>query len=297
VLLSTFNGSRYLDPLMNSLIDQDYLNIEILVRDDGSTDNTIDILKRYDAYGNVSIIEGTNVGVPHSFFRILQLSSSSSDYLAFCDQDDVWHKDKMSCAVNFLKRLPKEVPSMYCARVLIVDEQLNIIGPSSIPKHSPSFENALVENIAAGCTIVINRAARNLLLQELPKHAIMHDWWMYQVVSAFGKVIYDPDPKILYRQHSSNVMGVKIGGVAKWEERIRRFLKRRGLHLLTRQAEEFNRIYGPILSLNKKLVLDQFIGDRASFVGRLRYVLCGKAYRQSAVDNIIFKILILLDTI
>lgn len=297
VLLATYNGSRYLEPLMDSLLNQFYQNIEIIVRDDGSSDNTIEVLKRYASYGNVSIIQGENVGVPESFFRLLRLSSSGSDYFAFCDQDDVWQRDKVARAIRFLEISPREVPSMYCARVLIVDEKLNVNGFSRIPRRAPSFENAITENIATGCTIVINKAARDLLLQECPKHAVMHDWWIYLVISAFGKVVYDQEPRIWYRQHSSNVVGYKSDVIDIWKARIQRFLKYGSLRRLTVQAMEFKRIYSSSLPQDKKRVLDRFIGSRSSFRGRLFYALCGEVYRQSMVDDIILRVLILLNRV
>jgi glycosyltransferase involved in cell wall biosynthesis len=297
VLLATYNGSQYVVPLMNSLLNQDYKNIKIIVRDDGSNDNTLEVLNRYTSYENVSIIEGEHEGVPESFFSLLQLSSSDSHYFAFSDQDDVWQRDKISRAIGFLGRLPQELPSMYCSRVLIVDEMLNPIDYSPIPKRAPSFENAIVENIATGCTIVINKAARDLLLNNSPKNALMHDWWTYLVVSAFGEVFYDPEPRILYRQHSSNVVGCKIGFINRWSSRVERFLKYSSLRRPTRQAMEFDEIYGASLPKDKKLVLDRFIDGRNTHMGRVLYALNGEIYRQSIIDSIILRVLILLNRI
>ena len=297
VLLSTYNGSKYLRQLIDSLLAQDYPNIDILVRDDGSLDNTMDILKKYELNRNISIIEGDHVGVPEGFFDLLRRSSSSSDFFAFCDQDDIWQSDKVTRAINLLKKLPENLPSMYCSRVLIVDHKLSKPKPSIIPKRGPSFKNALVENIATGCTVVINRAARNLLLLETPKHAIMHDAWAYLVISAFGTNIFDPEPKIWYRQHSSNAIGVKIGIIARWNARIQRNLKYGGLCLLTKNAIEFRRIFGESLPKDKREILDRFIEDRASLKDRIKYGLHSEVFRQSNLDNIILKILIILNRV
>lgn len=297
VLLSTFNGEKFLGALMDSLIHQDYPNVEILVRDDGSEDDTLSILSQYTSFDNVSIFRGRRLGVPESYFELLRMSSASADYLAFCDQDDVWEKDKISRAVDFLEQLPQAVPSLYCSRVLLVDEELNVIGRSQIPKRGPSFENAIVQNIATGCTIVINKASRQLLLQGVPKRAVMHDWWMYLVISAFGKVIYDPEPRILYRQHSSNVIGSKSSAMTRWIRRIQRFLKSGRLHLVTEQANEFRRIYGLLLPEEKKAILDRFIDSQKSFTGRLRYSFLGEVHRQTIIDNTILRLLIILNRI
>jgi glycosyltransferase involved in cell wall biosynthesis len=247
---------------MDSLQNQDYPNVEILVRDDGSSDNTLPLLEEYASrYSNIEVIHGKHLGVIQSFFKLLQRSSPKAGYIAFCDQDDIWRKNKISRAVEFLEQLSQATPSLYCSRVTLVDEKLNIIGRSQIPRRAPSFENALVQNIATGCTIVINETSRQLLLRRIPGIARMHDWWIYLVISAFGKVLYDPEPRILYRQHSSNVIGAKSGTIAKWIARIQRFLKTGRLSLVTKQAEEFRRIYGLFLTTEKRRILDRFIDD------------------------------------
>lgn len=298
ILLSTFNGEKFLSELMDSLLNQSYPNIEILMRDDGSSDDTLAILDKYaNHYPSVKVICGKNLGVIQSFFELLRLSSLEAEYIAFCDQDDVWEKDKISRAVRFLEQYSTDVPLLYCSRVTLVDENLSIIGRSQIPKRGPSFENALVQNIATGCTIVINRISRELLMKEIPKIVRMHDWWMYLVVSAFGNVVYDVEPRILYRQHSSNVIGYKKSAIARWLARIQRFLKSGRLCLVTEQANEFRRIYGSLLPEEKKVVLDRFIDGRKSLVGRLQYALSGDAYRQSMVDDIILRLLIIINRV
>jgi len=300
VLLSTYNGERYLRPLLESLLSQEYRNIEILIRDDGSSDGTVRLLEEYALRcKKVKLIKGENLGVIRSFFELLRLSSPDVDYLAFCDQDDVWEKDKINRAVDFLNLLPEELPLMYCSRVFITDEQLNVAGISRIPRRGPSFGNALVENIAPGCTMVINKVARDLILLETPnfENIRMHDWWIYLVISAFGKVFYDEKPTVLYRQHAANVVGIKIGLAAQWQARFRRFRKYGRLHLLTEQAKEFRRIYGHLLSEEKKRVLDRFLNDRMSFTSRMKYALTCEVYRQSLIDDLILRALILLNRV
>ena len=297
VLLSTYNGQKYLKELMDSVLNQDFSNLEILVRDDGSTDETLCVLERYSGIKNVQISPGENLGVVKSFLKLLQLSSPDAKYVAFCDQDDVWKEDKVSRAISILEKYCNNLPVMYCSRVTIVDEKLKIIGSSQIPRREPAFGNALVQNIATGCTIIINNAARQLILKKLPSSAMVHDWWIYQVVSAFGKVIYDLESRILYRQHSGNMIGEKSSMFLKWRERTRRFLKHGRIQYVALQAEEFSKIYGETLPLDKKLILERFINDRKTFMGRLRYAFKSETYRQTKVDDIIFRVLIILNRI
>lgn len=301
ILMSTYNGDQYLDEQIESLLAQDYGSFEILVRDDGSTDRTLNILERYkQKTDKIFIIKGGNVGVVRSFFYLIQESKDDVDYLAFCDQDDVWKQDKVSRAVQLIEGSSgNNIPFMYCSTTTNVDEKLNILGKSDIPNKGLSLQNALVQNIATGCTVVINKQARDLLLQGLPyyKYVLMHDWWIYMVISAFGKVIFDQQSKILYRQHSSNVVGTTTGVLDKWMKRFKRYLQSDGAPLVTRQVEEFCRVYKSRLNGNKKKTVDKFIDQRKTFLQRLIYSLTCDVYRQTTVDDIILRLLFLLNRI
>jgi len=297
VLLSTYNGQTYLKELMDSVLSQDYPELAMLVRDDGSTDDTSRILEKYSSLKNVQILHGKNLGVVRSFFTLLEISSPDAEYIAFCDQDDVCKEDKVSRAIGILGKHSNNTPAMYCSRVTLVDENLKILGYSQIPRRELNFGNALVQNVATGCTIIINDAARRLFLEKLSSSAVMHDWWIYIVVSAFGKVIYDTESKTLYRQHAANVIGEKSGMVARWTKRIKRFLKHGRIPCVTLQAKEFSKIYVESLPLDKKIILDRFINERSTFLGRLRYAFTGETYRQTKIDDVIFRVLIILNRI
>src|SRR5207248_4010921 len=123
-------------------------NVQLLIRDDGSTDETVSIIERYRTRSNIRAFYETNVGVVTSFFRLLQSSTSDAGYIAFCDQDDVWEKDKLSRAIKMLEEVVGTGPKMYCGRARVVTEDLIPIGLTSLPGRGPSFRNALVQNIA-----------------------------------------------------------------------------------------------------------------------------------------------------
>ncbi len=296
VLVSTYNGAAHLRPLVESLLAQDYPHLDVLVRDDGSSDGTIHLLREYaGVHPNVEVIAGENLGVTRSFFKLLELSSPAAGYLALCDQDDVWRPDKLSRAVTVLNDSCREGPALYCSRLAVVDEHLNLLGYSDIPRRGLSFRNALVQSAFFGCTSVFNQAARELLLREFPRHACAHDWWMYLVASAFGVVIYDEEPRILYRKHPANVSGITLRAWDTWRVKLGRFLKYGRLRLVTGQAEEFRRIYGPLLPGDHRRTLERFLERRPSVWDRLGYALSGDVYRQSRRDDLILKALIVLD--
>lgn len=296
VLLSTYNGAAYLKPQMDSLLSQD-ARVKILVRDDGSSDGTVAILREYEAtHPEIEVVCGPNVGFAQSFLHLLALSSPTADYIAFCDQDDVWQPGKVSRAAHILGQYSKETPALYCSRLTVVDESLSVLGESRILKRELSFRNALVECPTPGPTIVINHAARKLLLERIPRHIYSHDWWAYLVVSAFGKITFDLEPSILYRQHASNVVGTKVGFIRGLGVKIRRFWRIGKRQVVMKQAEEFLRLYGPALSAEQHRTLERFVGSsRKRFLGRLGYACSCDVYRQSAFDSVVLRALVLLN--
>ena len=153
----------------------------------------------------------------------------------------------------------------------------------------PSFENALVENIATGCTIVLNRPAIDLLASRVPKDFLMHDAWSYLVVAGCGYIVYDPRPQVQYRLHPSNTVGVGQTLWAEWSGRFSRQVTEGHQRVLTRQAEELRRLFGPELRPSAGQALDEFLGAQAPLVRRLNYALRGAAHRQRPLDNVIYR--------
>jgi glycosyltransferase involved in cell wall biosynthesis len=295
ILLSTYNGERHLRPLLESLLAQDYPRLNIFIRDDGSRDSTPDLLREYASGSkNIEIVRGDHLGFVQSFSTLIAQASPTAQYFALCDQDDVWQPDKISRAVEFLSACPSKVPSLYCSRLAVVNENLKPLGYSDIPKKGLSFCNALVENQVRGCTVLFNKAARRLL-SRLPPACVSHDWWIYLVVSALGTIIYDNEPRILYRRHAANVFGITGGTIDTWTNKIRQFMKTGNRKLIVKQVEEFKRIYGSLLPAEHRRVLERFLESRKQFWVRLAYALSCDVYRQTRVDQYILRARIALD--
>ena len=215
ILISTFNGKKYIKEQLDSIFNQTYKNIEIIVRDDGSSDNTIEILKSY----NIKPIDTKiNLGAMGSFEELLKyaLQNSNSDYFMFCDQDDVWDTKKVEKTLAKMEEMEKEfgnIPLLVHTDLEVVDEKLNTINNSfmNFQKINPGinkFHNLLIQNTITGCTMMINRKLAQMCL-PIPDKAIMHDWWIGLVASQFGKIGYLNESTIKYRQHTSNTIGAK----------------------------------------------------------------------------------------
>jgi glycosyltransferase involved in cell wall biosynthesis len=296
IVLSSFNGARYLREQMDSLLGQTYSNILIQVRDDGSSDKTAAILREYSLrHPNVQVTLGERLGVARSFFQLLKEAGGASEYFAFCDQDDVWYPKKTERAISRLSTVEPDMPALYCSRLEYVDSSLNHLGFSRIPTRGLSFGAAFVENSATGCTVVMNRAARDLVVRGLPEQCIMHDWWCYLVVAAFGVVIFDEAPGLKYRLHAANDTGAAVSPGGDLARRARRFWReRRNAFRIHAQAQEFAVRYASGLANDKRDLLDRFLASNNSLAARIRYALKPGVHRQSRVDDLMLRALIVL---
>lgn len=286
VLLSTYNGENYLTELLDSILQQTYKNVEILVRDDGSTDNTINLLRKYEMkYPIIRVIYGKNIGAKNSFVELMKQADKTKDYYAFADQDDIWLERKLERAVTKLESIDMETILLYCSPTILVDKKLNVIHKNIWKKRKTEFGNALIENIACGCTMVISNALLQFVHKYgFPTYLFMHDWFLYMIASAFGKVIYDGEGFVLYRQHDHNA----IGNASSLHERIKKKLKNMlsQRYYISKQAEAFGLIY-PLPSDKKELAI--LLGKR-KFYNRIRVLVNKRISRQSKVETIVFKL-------
>lgn len=211
ILMSTYNGDKYLEEQLHSLenLDSKDLKVDIKIRDDGSSDQTIHILNEYaQMYKNINWYQGENKKSAYSFLELLK-NNNGYDYYSFCDQDDVWHKEKVKQAVLKLEQYDDK-PAIYFSAVNVVDEDLKFLLKKEF-NFKFTFANSFVINPAIGCTIVINNKLKQFIDKLDKKGEIeMHDAWIYRMAQAIdSKVIYDKNSYIDYRQHANNVEGVK----------------------------------------------------------------------------------------
>ncbi|WP_040344886.1 glycosyltransferase family 2 protein [Neobacillus bataviensis] len=294
ILLSTYNGEKFVEQQLDSLMNQDHKNLEVLIRDDGSKDNTIQILETYSKqYPNIKLIKGANKGVIASFFELALNASDTSDFFAFCDQDDYWRPTKVSRAIALLEKEDANIPLLYFSRLDIVDDKLQFIKHSQIPPQEVGLKNAIIQNVATGCTIVFNRAMLELFKSHIPakENITMHDAWFYLLGAAFGKLIYDKESHLLYRQHSSNALGMADNKVKSAMIRYKNFKKEGKEKPFTKQVDEFYRLFKGDLTSDQRKLIEDFLLKRNSLLNRFSYILNTPLYRQNQRDTIIFKIL------
>ncbi|MBR3943447.1 MAG: glycosyltransferase family 2 protein, partial [Clostridia bacterium] len=213
----TYNGGKYLNEQLDSLFSQTVQDFEILVRDDGSTDNTTDILHQYaKKYPNrirININNPPSGNAKDNFFLLMQ--DASSDYIMFCDQDDCWLPNKIELTLKEMQSLPQNKPALVHTDLTVADENLNTIRKSFYRmqhyehRMKLTLNKALAQNTVTGCTTMINKCLCDMAKNTNHKDIIMHDWWLAAIASAFGNVKAVKQPTILYRQHGKNSVGAK----------------------------------------------------------------------------------------
>lgn len=251
ILLATFNGEKYLRQQLDSILCQTDSSWRLIVRDDCSTDGTVAIIEEYrQAFpGKIILLDngGLNLGSCQNFALLLQYASA--DYVMFCDQDDVWLPHKISatrtCMHSLEDEFGKESPLMVYTDLKVVGEDIDTVLADSTweyqqldPRNGKRLNRLLLHNIPTGCTMLVNRALRELAL-PIPPEAVMHDWWIALVATAFGQSRYLTDPVILYRQHGTNAVGIEPLDLIR---EIRKYLTSSSLAMMTaRRNEVLNR--------------------------------------------------------
>lgn len=217
------NGERFLPEQLDSLARQKSVAIDLWVSDDGSSDGTQDILQRAQQdgrLGSVNLLDGPQRGFAENFRSLIVRAGTDSEFYAFCDQDDVWDEDKLAHAVAWLETQAPGVPALYCSRTRIISVDGKPIGMSPLFPRTPGFRNALVQSIAGGNTMVMNRAAHELVREASRRSGfVSHDWWCYLIVTGAGGIVhYCREPRIGYRQHGENLVGEN----STWRARMSR---------------------------------------------------------------------------
>ena len=292
VILSFFNGDKYLKEQIDSLDKQTYQSFNLVVSDDGSGHPPTII----ESNRKLLIRSDVNTGYAQNFLCTLALVDNAYRFYSFCDQDDVWMPQKLEIAIDRLNREPEDIPTLYCSRVLSVSSNLREhLGLSHSFSKQPSFTNALVQNIAQGNTIVMNKKARDLLVASYEGKVITsHDWWAYLVITgAGGKVIFDNQATLFYRQHGNNAIGTHstFSGLLK---RFARLLEGRFKFWNDINISNLEQIKHLLTAQNQKALTDFIMARQLSLWGRVKYLYTRDIYRQTLIGQIGLSIAILL---
>jgi glycosyltransferase involved in cell wall biosynthesis len=290
--MSTYQGEAFVREQIASILQQLPQEGRLVIRDDGSTDATV---AEIESIGDrrITVHPGANLGFVRSFLSLLESVPDDTELVMLADQDDVWLPHKIERAWQTISAAG-DTPTLYCSRLLLVDAALRPIGLSPLWPRQPTFRNALSENIVTGCTAALNLPAVRLVVRSgNPARIYFHDWWIYLVVAAFGKVVYDPEPSILYRQHGGNAIGMG-SGLARYRT-IGRFLRRRSwVRIMFDQIENFRVTHVAALApAQRALLAARFDPNSGRSIARL--LLVPGRQRQFLCDEFLLRAMIVME--
>lgn len=297
ILMATYNGENYIEEMLDSLLKtQNRISLVVFVRDDGSKDRTESILKRYSIQypENIVLFFGENMGPIQGFdFLIKKALDEGYEYFMFADQDDIWSEEKVDILYERLKQAGNSNPFLIHHDLAVVNEKLEMMDPSfwhyqNLNPCNVGLNRLLIQNVVTGCTIGINRKLA-LLASPIPKEAIMHDWWIALVASAFGKIDVIKKPLVFYRQHSTNTIGAQKNKI-----QINKIKAQLNLSKYTNQANAFYRRYVDIMNEKQSREIISFVNFfTASRLKVIFMIFIFSFYKSGVLRNVGFILKIL----
>ncbi len=270
ILMATYNGERFVGEQIESIQAQTYKNWRLLISDDCSSDETLEVVRRYadaDADERIRVVsEGVRYGgAKENFFALI--AKSDAPYCMFCDQDDVWLPEKIEKTFDLMRELEtqegSDKPLLVFTDMKVVDGQLNVINESferfsSIDPGRTKFPQVVAQSLGAGCTMMVNKCVCNLAMRiDSYDSVIMHDWWLCLVAAAFGRIGYLNEPTSLYRQHDFNEIGALEYSPVKRASHFDQMKK--SVADTVRQARAFQEYFEGLLSPDDATSLSEFI--------------------------------------
>ncbi|MCR5416171.1 MAG: glycosyltransferase [Pseudobutyrivibrio sp.] len=302
IVMSTYNGHEYIIEQIESILAQDYTDFNLFVRDDGSSDNTLEILQKlatrdsriklvFDKVGQTN----SNKGFGESFSIAIGQAMAQGDfsYFAFCDQDDYWEPTKLSHAVAAMENSDMKRPTLYASNYYICDSNLQVQGTfaDSTPLKNVTFENLFFEGVFPGFTIVINKVLARKAFSHLDMGDIYyHDKWVTLIAMGLnGKLMYDVTPLAKYRRHEGAASSTNLGPVKKLKWRIDKVLNGDFCPRTKAMLVTFKELFYKQVSYDIRDFLDTFTKR-----GRLARLFYRKRLRRSFGGEILLRIIILL---
>ena len=287
IILCTKNGEKFLQEQLDSLEAQTH-HFDLYINDDGSNDQTYKIIKNFQKRSKYQIHYTRNIynSAPMNFLKTLKKIERRYDLYFFCDQDDIWEKNKIEISKIRLASLDQKIPSLFCTSTLIINQMSDVIDSSKIFEKEPCFPNALVQSIAGGNTMCFNHQTRNLLDKIINLDSVVsHDWIAYMLVSALGgKVIYSSDSLVKYRKHKKNLIGPNKS-IKEMYSRIYQLFQGRMREWTKKNLLILNEFKLPNKSQE---ILNQFENKahNGNFFERVNFIVNSNVFRQTYLSNV-----------
>lgn len=291
VLLSTYNGEKFIEEQVETLLAQQGAQINVLVRDDGSNDSTPSILERFKQKGKIDYYIGPNLGWRKSFLQLLK-DSPESDYYAFCDQDDHWLPNKLHKAMEAIEKLP-DGENLYLSNTYYwhEGEDLRLMRNDKVRTDKYC---GFIWIPGPGCTFLFNKALRDRINNNWPTVRIGHDRWVFLTALMLGHVYYDENSYIWYRQHGNNQLGATLSKRDVMRRRIHAYSSMKGYHFNDIIAKDLLRCYGDIMDEESRDICQTIAYYRENFKYYLKLLLSPAYSNQHFMTTIGFKLRVLL---
>lgn len=293
--MSTYNGEKYVDEQINSLLNQTYKNITIYIRDDKSSDNTIKIISKYKKNNKFVILDSNeNIGIVPSFIELLKCADNY-DYYAFCDQDDIWLKNKIELAVEKLNTHSDDIFLLYGSNYDFYDQSMIFSSKSGIKKKKPSFSKGLFESLAPGMTMVFNNKTRCELIKTMNGKYALHDGWITHICTAFGNVVYDNTVTVKYRRHDSSATKTitQLSFFNRIKLLFKTFFNKKHWAELKIQLEYFSKCYYDKLSKKNQKLISLFTGKK-TFFKQIKKIFYPVRFKDSLKKEIYIRLMFIL---
>lgn len=293
VLLSSYNGEKFIREQIDSILGQTYEDIELYVRDDGSKDMTGAILSEYENDRRVHVTRGKNVGFIKSFFQLME-ECGEADYYAFADQDDVWLPEKIEMAVQLLEQEDGSIPLLYFSSYDFYDGDMNFQEHNKKPSQPPSFRNSVVDCMTLGFNSVFNKKAYEIMASHIPTESCGHDWWTYMVCAGMGKVLYDERVTVKYRRHEKNVSAGGMDFLKFQVWRFKKFFVNDYFSNVRKQIREYDSLYRRELAPEDQKLLGLFTDEKYHLKHALRKMSYPKRFRCGIIDEVFVRFIFLI---
>lgn len=282
VLMSTYNGEAYLRKQLDSILHQEKVNVHLMVRDDGSTDRTCDILAEYAGkFPNMEWQTAENVGFVRSFSILAEKAlgyPTAIDYYAFSDQDDIWMRNKLKTACRYLEDYDEKTPLLFSSNSLFVDDNMSVLGTFHMETPHYTKQNVMIYPTEQGCSMVFNRSALALYDENPPKYA-WHDRWMCLICNFLGKTVYCQSPLFYYRIHGGNMIGKKQKFWDRIVDDVKFFFTSDAKN--SQMVEEFYESFRPLLGDEDREILNVFLHYKDSMRNKWKIVMSREYQRAS----------------
>ena len=294
ILMASYNGGAFIATQLDSILSQTYRNWKLYIHDDGSTDDTMNIIKKYVSKfpQKIFIVKGPRTGgAKYNFFYLM--NEVNADYIMFSDQDDYWLPTKIEKTLKKLLELENNnphIPVVTYTDLSVVDQNLKIISNKmsryqALKMTNTHFNKLMIQNVVTGCTMMINKACRDLAIKCKDYDSIiMHDWWCALIASHFGKIGYLDEPLILYRQHGDNSVGAKKVYDIKYVASKINHINKQKLSVI--KAEKQILLFAKTYKINKAYIVEYGNLNKRNKLNRIYFFIKHHIFKSGLIRNI-----------